>query len=107
MNGSQGPIKTREEMLADLVRGLTLPPEGVNAFVNRMVWDDPKTGQPLGALVMWFYGPVSAFLGAEDLRQDMYERLPDAAQVLVDCGENLSSAAMAEVKKALAGRLSF
>lgn len=102
MNGPQRPVKTRVERVAELLTGLPLPPEGINTPIHRLVWEDPKTGDPLGAIVMWCYGPISAFLGAKDLRQAMYDRLPEAAQILVDWEEDLSSAASNEAQQAVA-----
>ncbi|TAJ26509.1 MAG: hypothetical protein EPO64_06320 [Nitrospirae bacterium] len=89
-----------KHILEQLLAGMPLPPDGVDGAVHRSVWGDPHTGQPLGAVVLWAYGPVSAFLTAEGLETLLYATLPEAAQVLVDCGENLTGAARAEAKAA-------
>lgn len=89
-----------KQILEQLIEGLPLPPDGVYGSVQRIVWGDPVTKQPLGVALLWAYGPVSAFLAAEGLAQVRYEALPVAAQVLVDCGEDLTGAARSEANAA-------
>ncbi len=89
-----------KRILEQLLEGMPVPPDHVYGAVHRSVWGDPNTGQPLGAVVLWAYGPISAYLAAEGLEQVLYEALPKAAQILVDGGENLTGAARAEARAA-------
>ncbi|MDE3019301.1 MAG: hypothetical protein KGI53_09800 [Nitrospirota bacterium] len=93
-------MKKTKQIFEQLLDGMPFPPNGVYGAVHRSVWADPVTKQPLGVVLLWAYGPVSAFLAADGVAGTLYDGLPPAAQTLVDDGEDLLGAARSEAQAA-------
>lgn len=69
-------MKTAKEILTQLLEDIPLPPDGAHGEAHCCGESDIETGHPMGGLVLWAYGPVSAYVVAQGFAQALYESLP-------------------------------